>query len=104
MPIVHANVTITYADVIIIPVSQMGRVNWYSGRVSPSGRRRRVARVGRHLVGACGPVRPCPTFDFDAVFTSGFVSSSSTQWYGEKTILTTFIFEKKLNTTLNHVL
>ena len=32
---------------------------------------------------------------FDAVFTSGFVSSSSTQWYGQNTILTTFIFEQK---------
>jgi hypothetical protein len=40
MPIVHA-------DVINIRVSHVGRVNWYSGRVSPSGRRRRVARVGR---------------------------------------------------------
>jgi hypothetical protein len=40
----------------------------------------------------------------DAVFTSGFISSSSTQWYGQNTILTTFIFEKKSNTTLNHML
>jgi hypothetical protein len=34
-----------HADVIIIRVSHVGRVNWYSGRVSPSGRRRRVGRV-----------------------------------------------------------
>jgi len=49
-------------------------------------------------------VRPCPTSDFDAVFTSGFVSASSTQWYGQNTILRTFIFEQKSNTPLNHVL
>jgi len=34
-----------HADVINIRVSHMGRVNWYSGRVSPSGRRRRVGPV-----------------------------------------------------------
>jgi len=34
-----------HADIIFIRVSHMGRVNWYSGRVSPSGRRRRVGRV-----------------------------------------------------------
>jgi hypothetical protein len=45
-----------------------------------------------------------PTSNFDAVFTSGFVSSSSTQWYGQNTILTTFIFEQKSNTTSNHKL
>jgi len=42
--------------------------------------------------------------DFEAVFTSGFVSSSFTQWCGQNTILTTFIFEQKSNTTLNHQL
>jgi len=62
------------------------------------------ARVGRHLVGAYGSVRPRMTSDFDAVFTSGFVSSSFTQWYGQNTILTTFIFEQKSNTPLNHML
>ena len=56
-----------HADVINIRVSHMGRVNWYSGRVSPSGRRRRVARVGRVCArgqtplpesdGECGHVR-----------------------------------------------
>jgi hypothetical protein len=34
-----------HADVIHIRVSHMGRVNWYSGRVNSSGRRRRVGRV-----------------------------------------------------------
>ena len=41
-------------------------------------------------------MRSCPTSNFDAVFTSGFVSSSSTQWYGQNTILTTFIFLAKI--------
>jgi len=36
-----------HADVILIRVSHMGRVNWYSGRVNPSGGRRRVGRVAR---------------------------------------------------------
>jgi hypothetical protein len=34
-----------HADVILIRVSHVGRVNWYSGWVSPAGRRRRVALV-----------------------------------------------------------
>jgi hypothetical protein len=34
--------------------------------------------------------------DFDVGFNSGFVSSSFTQWYGQNTILTTFIFEQKI--------
>jgi hypothetical protein len=34
-------------DIIIIRVSHMGRVKWYSSRVSPSGRRRRVRHVAR---------------------------------------------------------
>jgi hypothetical protein len=62
------------------------------------------AHVGRRLAGEWWRVRPCPTSDFDAVFTSGFVSTSSTQWYGQNTILRTFIFEQKTNTPLNHVL
>jgi hypothetical protein len=53
-------------------------------------------RVGRRLTGAWWRVRPCPTSDFDTIFTSGFVSFSSTQWYGQNTILTTFIFEQKI--------
>jgi hypothetical protein len=63
----------------------MGRVNWYSG----SGQPIRVKKTRSAF----------PTSDFDAVFTNGFVSSSSTQWYGQNTILTTFIFEQKSNTT-----
>jgi hypothetical protein len=80
-----------HADIIIIRVSHIGRVNWFSGRVCTRGQspRRRV--------------RACTMFYFDAIFTSGFVSSSSTQWYGQNTILTTFIFEQKSNTTLNHM-
>jgi len=62
------------------------------------------ARVGRRPAGEWWRVRPCPTSDFDAVFTSGFVSASSRQWYGQNTSLTTFIFEQKSNTPLNHVL
>jgi len=49
-------------------------------------------------------VRPFLTSDFDSVFNIDFISSSSTQWYGQNTILTTFIFEQKSNTPLNHVL
>jgi len=96
-----------HADIIIIQVSHMGRVNWYSGRVSPSGRRRRmwrVARVASNLIVAWRCVRTFSMSDFDAVFTSGFVSSSFTQWYSQNIILTTFIFEQKSNTTLNHML
>jgi hypothetical protein len=62
------------------------------------------ARVDSHLVDAWWRVRACQMSHFDVVFTVGFVSSSSTQWYGQNTILTTFIFEQKSNTTLNHVL
>ena len=36
-----------HADVILIRVSLVGRVIWYSGRVCPSGRRRRVASRGQ---------------------------------------------------------
>jgi hypothetical protein len=57
------------------------------------------ARVDRRLAGEWWRVRPCPTSDFDAVFTGGFVLASSTQWYGQNTILRTFIFEQKSNTT-----
>jgi len=84
-------------DVILIQVWHVVRVVWYSGRVSSSGWRRRVwrvSRVGNFLAGAWWCVRRFPTSDFDAVFNSGFVSSSSTQWYGQNTILTTFIFEQ----------
>ena len=95
-------------DVILIRVWHVGRVVWHLGRVSPSERRRRMWRasvsVVSNLVGAWWRVRTFLTSDFDAVFTSGFISSSFTQWYGQNTILTTFIFEQKSNTTLNHQL
>jgi hypothetical protein len=89
---------IHHADVININirVSHMGRVNWYSGWVCPSGRRRRVGRIYERGQPPRRRVRACPTFDFHVIFTSGFVSSSSTQWYGQNTILTTFIFEQKI--------
>jgi len=93
--------------VILIWVWHVGRVNWYSGRVSPFGWKRRVwrvARVASHPADAWGRVWTFLTFDFNVVFTSGFVSSSSTQWYGQNIILKTFIFEQKSNTTLNHML
>jgi len=102
-------------DVIIIRVSHMGRVNWYSGQSYGSGqlvfgsgqpiraKKTRVTRGAREQIPR-RRVRTCSTSDFDVVFTSGFVSSSSTQWYGQNTILTTFIFEQKSNTALNLVL
>jgi len=47
-----------YDDVIIIQVMHMGWIIWYSGRVSPFGRRKRVAHVWR--VGPRGqpPLQP----------------------------------------------
>ena len=79
----HDDVTITSCDVIMghfycaADVSHVGQVAWYSGWVSPSvcNAWRASARV------ASWRVRPFPMFDFDAVFNSGFVSSSSTRWY-----------------------
>jgi hypothetical protein len=62
------------------------------------------APVDSHLIGARGHVRPCLMSDFDAVFTSVIISSSSTQCYGQNTIVKTFIFEQKSNTTLNQML
>jgi hypothetical protein len=72
----HANC----ARVILIRVNHVGRVVWYSGRVSPFRRRRRVACVGR--VGArwqflCRRVQPFSTSKFYTVFTSVLVSSFS---------------------------
>jgi hypothetical protein len=103
---VHVDATITWWWRHNYPGQshRSGQLVFGSGRVSPSGQRRRVARVGRRLTGAWWLVRPFSMSDFDAVFTSGFVSSSSTQWYGQNTILTTLIFEQKSNTTLNHML
>jgi hypothetical protein len=77
----------------------MGWVIWYSVGSAHPGEEDAwgtFARVDCHLVGAWGLVRACSTSDFDAVFTSGFVVSSSTQWYGQNTILTTFIFGQKI--------
>jgi hypothetical protein len=80
----------------------MGRVIWYSGRVCHSGEEDAwlacgaLVRLGSLLSSACWRVRACSPSDFDAIFTSGFVSSSSTQWYGKNIILTTFIFEQKI--------
>jgi len=88
-----------HADVILIRVSLVGRVIWYSGRGCHSGEEDAwlacgaLVRVGSLLSGACWRVQACPTSEFCTIFTSGFVSSSSTQWYGQNTILTTFIFE-----------
>jgi hypothetical protein len=61
-------------------------------------------RVDSHLVSACRRVWPCSMSDFDVIFTSVLVFSSSTQWYGQNTILTIFISGQKSNTTLNHML
>jgi hypothetical protein len=47
-------------------------------------------------LGAWPASSPAREDDFDAGFNSGFVSSSSTQWYGQNTILTTFIFDQKI--------
>jgi len=60
--------------------------------------------LASNLAGTWWRVRTLTTSDVDTVFTSGFVSSSSIQWYGQNIILTTFIFEQKSNTTLNHML
>jgi hypothetical protein len=85
-----------HANVIFIWVSHVGQVVWYSGWVSPSGRRRCVASHEAY-VGACGHVQRLIFALFSPVCLS-------TRWYGQNTILTTFIFEQKSNTTLNHML
>jgi hypothetical protein len=56
------------------------------------------ARVGNAVVGACWRVRSCRTSVLHQVFTSGFVSSSYTQWYVKKHVLRTLIFEFGSNT------
>ena len=92
-------------DVILIRVWHMGRVgSTHPGEEDACDAWRASVRVASHPAGAWRRVRPFPTSDFDVIFTSGFVSSSSTQWYGQNTILTTLIFEQKSNITLNHVL
>jgi len=77
----------------------MGRVIWYLvGSAYPVEEDAwgAFARVDCHFVGELGCVQACSTSDFDAVFTSGFVFSSFTQWYGQNTFLTTFIFGQKI--------
>jgi hypothetical protein len=91
-------------DVILIRVSHVGQVVWYSGRVSPSGRRRHVGCVCSRWQTLRWRVRPFSTFKFYVVFTSVLVSSFFSQCYIQNTIVRTFIFEQKSNTTLNHVL
>ena len=60
--------------------------------------------VDSHLVSACWSVQTFLTFDFHVVFTSVLFSFSSTWWYDQNTIWTTFIFEQKSNITLNQML
>jgi len=99
-----------HADVILIRVSLVGWIIWYSGRVYHSGEEDAwpacgaLVHMGNLLSSACWRMRACLALEFCTVFTSGFVSSSSTQWYGQNIILTTFIFEQKSNTTLNYKL
>ena len=113
----HADVTITsgwrhpghaycacwHHNYVMLTSSLSGSVTWVGstgirvGSTHPGEEDAwRVARVASHLAGAWWRVRMIPTSDFDAVFTSGFVSSTSTQWYGQNIILTTFIFEQKI--------
>jgi hypothetical protein len=129
MPPVHANITITscwchpwhaycacwHHNYVMLTSLISGSVTWVGstgirvGSAHPGEEDAwhawgASARVGRRPAGEWWRVRLCPTSEFDAVFTSGFVSASSTQWYGQNTILTTFIFEQKSNTPLNHQL
>jgi hypothetical protein len=88
-----------HPDIITIRVRHMGRVVWYLGRVGSAhpgedDAWRASMHVANHPTGAWRRMRPFMTSDFIVVFTSGFVSSFSTQWYGQNTILTTFIFEQ----------
>jgi hypothetical protein len=111
----HANCACLRHDYVMMTSSLSGSGTWvrssgirvgsaYPGEEAACDAWCPSVRGGSHLAGAWRRVRTVPTSDFDAVFTSGFVSSSSTQWYGQNTILTTFIFEQKSNTTLNHQL
>jgi len=97
-------------DVIIIRVWHVGRVVWYSGRVSPSGRRRRVWRVARVCArGQCPGRRVTAREDVsDVWFRRGFQ-----QWLRlvllyivvwSKHNFDNFHFWAKSNTPLNHQL
>jgi hypothetical protein len=99
-----------HADVIIIRVSHMGRVNWYSGRVSPSGRRSRVWRVARVWARGQSPLRRVTARAevSDIRFRRGFQ-----QWLRlfllytvvwSKDNFDNFHFWAKSNTPLNHQL
>jgi hypothetical protein len=78
-----------HADVILSgPVTWVGSTGIRVGSTHPGEEDAwgASARVGRRPAGEWWRVRPWPTSDFDAVFTNGFVSASSTQWYGQNTI------------------
>jgi hypothetical protein len=59
---------------------------------------REWSRVGSAVVGACWRVRACRTSVLRRVFSSEFVSSSSTRWYVQKHVWRTLIFEFGSNT------
>jgi hypothetical protein len=111
MPTGHADVTVMSCWCHPYPGQSHGSVYLVFGSGQPIRVKKTCGvewgasvRVGKRLAGTWRRVRTCVTFDFSAVFTSVLVSSSSTQWYGQNTILTTFIFGQKLNTTLSHKL
>jgi len=96
-----------HSDVINIRVSHMGRVNWYSGRVNPSGWRRRVGRVGARGQTPCQRVMESAAMS-DVRFWYRFH-----QWLRLFLLYTVvwskhnfdnFHFWAKSNTPLNHVL
>jgi len=97
-------------DVILIRVWHVGRVVWYSGRVSSSGWRRRVWRVARVCVRGQSPRRRMTAREdvSDVRFRRGFQ-----QWLRlfflytvvwSKHNFDNFHFWAKSNTPLNHVL
>jgi hypothetical protein len=63
-----------HVDIIIIRVRHVGQVVWYSGRVSPSGRRWRVWRMARVCVRGQPPRRRVTAHAtvFDVQFRHGF--------------------------------
>ena len=56
------------------------------------------SRVGSVVVGACWRVRACRTSILRRVFSSEFLSSSSTRWYVQKHVWRTLSFEFGSNT------
>jgi hypothetical protein len=104
MSTVHDDVTCTSCWRHPYPSQSHGSVQLVFG----SGQPIRVKKTrGAHLRawanalpesdGECSHVRRPISTPFSPV-------ASSTQWYGQNTILTTFIFEQKSNTTLNQML